>query len=49
MTNDSTTSIISAEKSQMKTPRRSSVNFIREFSRTYAVMAGIALNGMICN
>ncbi|MDE6272821.1 MAG: hypothetical protein K2M31_07425 [Muribaculaceae bacterium] len=50
MTKDSTISFISnPSDKQMKAPRRSSIDFIRQFSRTYAVVAGIAINGVICN
>lgn len=47
MTKDSTINNFTAVKSQMKTPKKSSVEFIRQFSRTYAMVAsGMAI---ICN
>ena len=33
----------------MKGPRISTLNFIRQFSRAYTSMSGLALNQMICN
>ncbi|MDE5653546.1 MAG: hypothetical protein K2L83_05505 [Muribaculaceae bacterium] len=50
MTKDSAISTIAVQKSSSnKSPRNSTVNFIRQFSRSYVVVAGLAINGMICN
>lgn len=51
MTNDSTTKTKSEiQKQAMKSPRISTVNFIRQFSRAYVVLGGLATaNSMIIN
>lgn len=50
MTNDSTISLLADHNgTQTMTPKSSSVNFIKQFARSYAVVAGLAVNGMICN
>lgn len=30
-------------------PRASTINFIRQFSKAYVAVAGVALNGFVCN
>lgn len=53
MTNDSTTitrSAMEIHEKKMKSPRISTLNFIRQFSRAYVALGGIAtVNGLICN
>lgn len=34
---------------QAKSPRVSTLNFIRQFSRAYVTVSGTALNQLICN
>lgn len=51
MTKDST-KLLSQEipAKKMKSPRISTINFIRQFSRAYVTLAGAsAINGIICN
>lgn len=50
MTNDSTENCTVKEiHHTTKSPRVSTVNFIRQFSRAYVAVSGIDLNQMVCN
>lgn len=51
MTNDSTPADCAIKEPQksIKRPKLSTVNFIRQFSRAYVAVSGMALNQMICN
>ena len=51
MTHDSSTLIPSGEfkLNVMSTPRKSTVNFIRQFARTYATLPGTAFSTMNAN
>lgn len=50
MTIDSTQQTLhyDTKKSNMKTPRKSSINFIRQFARSYAYLPDLA-TGMMAN
>ena len=52
MTKDSTTTAdcsLKEHHQSMRTPRISTLNLIRQFSRAYVAVSGISLNQMICN
>lgn len=50
MTFDSTPENITySAPRQLKSPKVSTINFIRQFSRAYVAVSGTTLNQMICN
>lgn len=51
MTHDSLTlkSKVGTEVYEMSTPRKSTLNLIRQFARTYTALPGIALSAMSIN
>ncbi len=49
MTHDYSTQKIDTKNKIMKKPKQSSLNFIRQFARTYVVMQGCSLGTMVIN
>lgn len=49
MANDSTITDSISRGTQKLSPRLTTVNLIRQLARSYVVVSGLALNGIICN